>query len=244
MAALGFAWAVVAMAWFVRSRQPRFARIDDLIGSGRPAHLVTTRRVIVPMPSRRSLISTLVCVVVCAAVFPPLAFVVLLVAACRPTVARRRAARQHQAAVAHDVAHVVTLIGLAVNAGHNLSGAVAVATAHGDGPVAVELRARIATVSRGVRLADALELAPDALGEEVRPLVSALVSCDRYGASVGRTLDRLALDVRTATRQRAEAAARRLPVRLLFPLVTCILPAFAFLTVAPLIAGSFRELRL
>ena len=82
------------------------------------------------------------------------------------------------------------------------------------------------------------------LGEAVRRFVAALVSCDRYGAPLGATLDRLAIDVRTASRQRAEAAARRLPVRLLFPLVTCILPAFALLTVAPLIAGSFQGLGL
>lgn len=242
---LGLAWAVVLVTWLWRTRRPRLDRLDALIGSGKPRHaLPTPRHVTVPVPSRRALVGIFVGALACALVFPPLAFVVLLVAAVRPALTRRRVQRQHQAAVAHDVAHVVTLLGLAVNAGHNLPGALAVATARGDGPVASELRARLGTVRRGVRLADALEAAPDALGEEVRPLVSALVSCDRYGASVGRTLDRLALDVRTASRQRAEAAARRLPIRLLFPLVTCILPAFAFLTVAPLIAGSFRELRL
>lgn len=242
---LGVAWALVLVGWLVRMRRPRFERIDVLLESGKPRHAMPShRRITVPMPSRRSLVGTLAAVLTCALVFPPLAFVVLLAAAVRPAVARRRTARHHQVAVAHDVAHVVTLLGLAVNAGHNLPGALTVATARGDGPVAAELRTRIATLRRGVRLADALEAVPTVLGEEVRPLVSALVSCDRYGASVGRTLDRLALDVRTASRQRAEAAARRLPIRLLFPLVTCILPAFAFLTVAPLIAGSFRELRL
>jgi hypothetical protein len=38
--------------------------------------------------------------------------------------------------------------------------------------------------------------------------------------------------------------ARRLPVKLLFPLVLCTLPAFALLTVVPLLVGSLRELRL
>ena len=39
-------------------------------------------------------------------------------------------------------------------------------------------------------------------------------------------------------------AARRLPVHLLFPLVLCTLPAFGLLTVAPLLAGGLRSLRL
>jgi tight adherence protein C len=198
----------------------------------------------VPLPSPRALVGILGGVAATAVVFPPLALGVLAVAAMRPLLQKRRAAQQRTNSIERDVADLVTLLGLAVNSGHNLTGALRVASARGAGPVTSAIRAQMVTVSRGVRLADALEALPDTLGEPVRPFVAALVSCDRYGASVGRTLDRLALDVRTASRQRHEAAARRLPIRLLFPLVTCILPAFGLLTVAPLIAGSFRELRL
>src|SRR3712207_6889914 len=51
-----------------------------------------------------------------------------------------------------------------------------------------------------------------------------------------RSLDRLAFEVRADRRRRAEEAARRVPVKLLFPLVLCTLPAFALLTMAPLLA--------
>ncbi|MEY2426783.1 MAG: tight adherence protein [Actinomycetota bacterium] len=155
---------------------------------------------------------------------------------------RRR--RAMVAAVERDLADVVALVGLAVSAGCNLRGALDAASTHSTGALADALKAAVASASRGRRIADALEPLPDTLGEAVRGFVAALISCDRYGAPLGATLDRLALDVRTASRQRAEAAARRLPVRLLFPLVTCILPAFALLTVAPLIAGSFQGLDL
>jgi Flp pilus assembly protein TadB len=161
-----------------------------------------------------------------------------------PTPRRLRAARALAAAVDRDVADVVALVGLAVSSGCNLSGALDAASAHADGPVADTLRVAVLNARRGTRIADALEALPDQLGEGVRPFVAALVSCDRYGAALGPTLERLALDVRTASRQRAEAAARQLPVRLLFPLVSCILPAFALLTVAPLIAGSVQGLSL
>ena len=80
------------------------------------------------------------------------------------------------------------------------------------------------------------------LGAAVRPLVAALVAAERYGAAVGARLERLALDARLAHRRRAEEAARRLPVQLLFPLVGCILPAFGLLTVVPLLAASMPRL--
>jgi tight adherence protein C len=82
------------------------------------------------------------------------------------------------------------------------------------------------------------------LGEPVRPLVRALTSSERYGVPLRDALDRLAVEVRLDRRRRAEEAARRVPVKLLFPLVLCVLPAFALLTVVPLLVGAFRSLRL
>jgi tight adherence protein C len=113
-----------------------------------------------------------------------------------------------------------------------------------DGPLGDELRHVVAEVRRGRRLADALDALPARAGEATRPVVAALVASERYGAPVIAGLERLAADVRADNRRRAEAAARRVPVKLLFPLVVCILPAFGLLTVAPLIASALRALRL
>jgi tight adherence protein C len=70
------------------------------------------------------------------------------------------------------------------------------------------------------------------------------VASERYGAPLGPGLERLAYEVRADRRRRAEEAARKIPVKLLFPLVSCTLPAFGLLTVAPLIASAVRSLRL
>jgi tight adherence protein C len=78
----------------------------------------------------------------------------------------------------------------------------------------------------------------------VRPLVASLVASERYGAPLATGLERLADEVRRDRRRRAEEVARKVPVKLLFPLVTCTLPAFGLLTVAPLIASAVRSLRL
>ena len=89
----------------------------------------------------------------------------------------------------------------------------------------------------------ALEALPTRLGETVRPLSSALIASERYGVPLTASLERLADEVRRDRRRHAEADARRVPVKLLFPLVFCSLPTLALLSVAPLIAGALRALR-
>jgi tight adherence protein C len=139
---------------------------------------------------------------------------------------------------------VVDLLILATGAGLSVRQAVSSVAARADGPLAAELLRVVADADRGRRLADALEELPARAGESTRALVAVLLASERYGAAVAPGLERLADEVRADTRRRAEAAARRVPVKLLFPLVTCILPAFGLLTVAPLIAGALRSLRL
>jgi tight adherence protein C len=93
----------------------------------------------------------------------------------------------------------------------------------------------------GATLGDALV----GLGTRVprlRPLSDALLASDRLGAPVGPALAGLAAEQRADLRRRAEAHARRVPVRLLFPLVFAVLPAFGLLTVVPTLLAGFARL--
>jgi tight adherence protein C len=246
--ALAVLWGAVVVGWRVRARPVALGRAFALAPRAErdPTRVteVLAHAAAAALPAPRHAAVVVGSALVVGVLFPPAAFAVLLVACARPFLARRRASAELAVRVERDVADVVALVALAVSAGCNLPGALEAASSHAEGPLAEALRDALAHTRRGTRLGDALEALPERLGEEVRPFVAALVACDRYGAALGPALDRLVVEVRTASRQRAEAAARRLPVQLLFPLVTCILPAFALLTVAPLIAGSFQGLGL
>jgi hypothetical protein len=74
------------------------------------------------------------------------------------------------------------------------------------------------------------------------PLADALLASDRLGAPVAPALARLATEQRIAARRRSEVHARRVPVRLLFPLVFLVLPAFVLLTVVPGLASGLARL--
>jgi tight adherence protein C len=71
--------------------------------------------------------------------------------------------------------------------------------------------------------------------DDVRALVAMLVQTDRFGTSVAQALRTHAEVARVKRRQRAEEKAAKLSVKLIFPLVFCLLPAFFVISVGPAI---------
>ncbi len=97
-------------------------------------------------------------------------------------------------------------------------------------------------VERGAALADALQALPDTLGPGATALADTLAIGERHGTPIARTLEQLALDVRERRRRQAEAEARKLPIRMAFPLVTCTLPAFVLVAIVPAVLAALESL--
>ena len=97
-------------------------------------------------------------------------------------------------------------------------------------------------LSAGARLGDVINQLRTDFGPDSARLFGALSSSARLGTEVLPSLQIGAAEMRLARRRRAEVRARRIPVRLLLPLVVCILPAFALLTVVPLLLSSIADL--
>jgi Flp pilus assembly protein TadB len=160
----------------------------------------------------------------------------------RPVLATRRARRREDAELVDTLPDAIDLLCLAVHAGANIRLAVETVAVRAGGPMGRHLGEVCRSVATGARLADALEALRSV--EVLRPLAEALLDAERYGVALGPALDRLGTDSRSIRRRGAEERARRLPVAMLLPLIGCVLPSFALLTVVPLFAGSLRSLRL
>ncbi|CAA9266058.1 MAG: hypothetical protein AVDCRST_MAG76-3035 [uncultured Acidimicrobiales bacterium] len=160
---------------------------------------------------------------------------------------RGRARAAAGRAILDELPEVIDLLGLGVAAGLTAPLAVAAVGRRGSGPLAAALGAAAVTAARhGRRLPDVLDDVASTLGtagDAARPLLAALADAARHGTALGPGLDRLATEARTARRHRAEERARRVPILLLFPLVTCTLPALGLLTIAPLAVGALQDLR-
>ena len=151
----------------------------------------------------------------------------------------RRAERRHDAQLQRELPVVVDLVGVAVSAGCTPFHAVEHATHFGPGHTAAALRGVMQACARGQSFDDALrDLGASAT--TLRPLTDALRTSARLGTPAAPGLGRLAAEVRADVRRRAEARARTVPVRLCFPLVMCVLPAFAVLTVVPAVLSGLR----
>jgi tight adherence protein C len=160
-------------------------------------------------------------------------------------VARSLLDRRHHGAanraLERELPVALDLLGVAVGAGCTPYLAVEVAARWAPPVVAVSLDAVLTKCSLGAGFETALDDVARAMPRLER-LRDALLASDRLGAPVGDALARLATEERAALRRRAEAHARKVPVRLLFPLVFLVLPAFVLLTVVPGLAAGLSRL--
>jgi tight adherence protein C len=157
-----------------------------------------------------------------------------------PFVARRRD-HARDTALGRELPIVIDLLGVAIAAGCTPYLAVRVAADWGPPRAAAWCREVMRLCALGMSFDQSLEAVASST-PLLQPLADALLASDRLGAPVGPQLTRLAEEERAALRRRADAHARRVPVKLLFPLVFLVLPAFVLLTVVPGLAAGLRRL--
>jgi pilus assembly protein TadC len=153
----------------------------------------------------------------------------------------RRRSHRDDAELAGELPVTLDLLAVAVEAGCTPYLAVDLAQRWAPPAMSSRLGEVREACALGATLGDALaDLG--ARAPRLRPLSDALLASDRLGAPVGPALAGLADEQRAELRRRAEAHARRVPVRLLFPLVFAVLPAFGLLTVVPTLLAGFARL--
>jgi tight adherence protein C len=128
-------------------------------------------------------------------------------------------------------------------AGMSVERAIRVIAPATPGRLGDALKDGLAALDVGMTRARAYRRIADRAGiDEVRSLTAALIRAERFGTSLADTLVAQARELRSRTRAAAEAEARTAPVKLIFPLVFCFLPAFVLLTIAPIAISAIRTL--
>ncbi|MGI8914698.1 MAG: type II secretion system F family protein [Chloroflexota bacterium] len=110
-----------------------------------------------------------------------------------------------------------------------------------------ELSQEFALVLSEVRLGKSRRQALQQLGtrtnvEDIATFVTSLVQADQLGVSIARVLRVQSAQMRIKRRQRAEEAAHKAPIKMLFPLAFLIFPAMFIIILGPAVPGLMHGL--
>ena len=154
-----------------------------------------------------------------------------------------RAIAQRRKQIKNGLPDVLDLIIICLEAGNSLDQAVVKASEElglAYPVLAEELRVLSTETRAGKPRMEAFRnLAQRTRVDDVRAMVAMLVQTDRFGTSVAQALRTLAESMRTARRQAAEERANKVGVKLVFPLVLFIFPAFFVVVLGPAMLRLF-----
>jgi tight adherence protein C len=155
-----------------------------------------------------------------------------------------RAARRRRALVDAEVPQLLDLLAACSTAGLSALLALHRAADGVRGPLAGELARVLAMVELGARWRDELRALAERLDLiDLKRSVMAMSRTETLGTPLAETLRERADEVREERKAKAAEAARTAPVKMLFPLVFMILPAFLLLTVVPVLIATLRSIR-
>ncbi len=144
--------------------------------------------------------------------------------------------RQEQ--LRRDLPDVLDLLTLSVEAGQGFDGALALVAARMTGPLAGEIARALQEMQMGMRRADAIRgLGTRTKVIELRAFCTAVVQAGDLGIPIAKVLREEAEEMRLKRRQYADEQARKVPVKIVVPLVLLLLPAIFIVVLGP---GAIR----
>jgi tight adherence protein C len=142
--------------------------------------------------------------------------------------------QERQQAISLELADTLDQMTIAVEAGLGFESAMARAGANGTGPLAEELVRTLQDIAVGQPRREAYLALADRTGVvDLARFIRAVVQADAYGVSIADVLRTQAQEMRLKRRQRAEEKAMQIPVKVIFPLILCILPTLFIVLLGP-----------
>ena len=171
-----------------------------------------------------------------AGILPVVGFTVLFTAAgyFAPNMAIYQMGYDRREQMRRDLPDALDLLTISVEAGLAFDAAMSQVARNTSGPVADEFFRVLQEMQIGLGRSEAMR----ALGDrtdlpELRSFVTAMVQAEAFGIPIAQVLRVQAKEMRVKRTQRAEELAQKVPVKILFPLIFCILPALFVVILGP-----------
>lgn len=152
-----------------------------------------------------------------------------------------REARDRTERIGEDLPEAIDLLTLCVGAGQGLQAALQQVASHQKGPLAAEFTRVLREMSLGVSRVDAFEgLVARTQQPDLQRFAHAIMQVDRLGIPLSMILHEQSRDMRERRRARAKEKAEKLGVKVLLPLMVCLLPALLIIVVGPSVLNLMR----
>ena len=136
--------------------------------------------------------------------------------------------------VARALPDAIDLLTISVESGLGFDAAVAQVARNTEGPLADEFARMLQEMQIGRGRSEALRsMAERSSLADLRSFVGAMVQADAFGIPVGQVLRVQSSEIRIKRRQWAEELAQKVPVKILVPLIFCILPCLFIAVLGP-----------
>ena len=143
-----------------------------------------------------------------------------------------------QREILRTLSDTLDLLTISVEAGLSLNASIAQVVQNVPGVLSQEFARMLQEIQLGVPRSDAFRhLAERTDVDELNAFALAMIQADVFGVSIASVLRTQAEQLRIKRRQRAEAKAQQTPVKIVFPLILCVLPALFVVIVGP---GAIR----
>jgi tight adherence protein C len=155
----------------------------------------------------------------------------------------RRSIARRQALIERALPTALDLVTVCMEAGLSFDSGLSKVIEKTSGPLAEEFARVLQEMQMGKPRREALrDMARRVDVRDMSALVAAIVQADQMGMSLAPVMRAQADDLRTRRRQRAEETAMKAPVKMLFPLILCILPSSMLVLLGPGIVVLFTQL--
>jgi tight adherence protein C len=142
--------------------------------------------------------------------------------------------RTRQREIARSLPDALDMLTVCVDAGAALAAAMLRISQRWDNALGFEFGKAVAEINIGMTRREALEGMAERTGvPDMRSFVAVLVQADQFGLSIAKVLHSQSEDLRLRRWQRAQEEARKVPFKLLFPLVFMIFPSMFVVTLGP-----------